>query len=214
MESQHKINSFNIVKAISGEICLDYTNTNNYQKNKNLLIKTKNKKKNKPKKEKENINTITIATPKKKREKKEFIPLPLINNNSNNNNSAILFSHYHNNKNSFKISKSNSFSYINENIKKTSNTNTNINTNYYLDYLDNYEDKNTQMKITQSVNQFLSNNFICKKHINREYSAYCSRCKENICRECILDDLNHMRHKIYNWKDIIPTDFKISYYQK
>ena len=210
MESQHKINSFHIVKTISGEICLDYTYTNNSQKKKNKIIKTKNKKKNSPKKE--NINTNTIS-PKKKREKKEFIPLPLINNSINNNinnnndenNNSTILSHHHNN--SFKINNNNSFSYLNENINKNKTTNTNNN-------LDNHEDKNTQTKIAQSINQFLSNNFLCKKHINREYSSYCSRCKENICRECILDDLNHIRHKIYNWKDIIPTDFKISCYQK
>ena len=43
MESKEKINSFHIIKVISGEICLD--STNNSHKKINKIIKIKNKKK-------------------------------------------------------------------------------------------------------------------------------------------------------------------------
>ena len=118
--------------------------------------------------------------------------MPLINTDTNTNNN--------NNNNLYKINSDN-FSYINENTNKTACINN------YLDYKSN-DDKFFK------INNIIKINFICKTHMNNKYTAYCSICEENICQICLLNDTNHIGHKIYFLKDIIPMDITINYYQK
>ena len=207
MELPAKYNSFNIIKAISGEISLNYTNQNTSKKV-NKIIKSKNtKKKNYKKINIRNDSTKKIESKLENiiisKKKKEFIPLPLINNTPDINDIISSL-------NPFKIYR-NSFSYLNEN----NNIINSINDKGY----NSFEERNNNTdkfsltnKLRKSINQFYKNNFICKIHPNNKYLAYCMTCNSNICQDCLTDDTRHSVHKINFLKDIIPTDKIIKNY--
>ena len=201
MELPSKYNSFHIIKAISGEISLNYTNQNTSKKM-NKIIKTKNtKKKNFKKNNIKNDSTKKIESKLENiiitKKKKEFIPLPLINNTPDIN--EIISS-----LNPFKIYR-NSFSYLNEN-NNIINTINDKRCNSFEERNNNIDKYSLTNKLRKSINQFYKNNFICKMHPNNKYIAYCITCNSNICQDCLTDDTNHTIHKINFLKDIIPTE--------
>ena len=195
MESQLKYDSFHVIKKISGEISLDFTNQD-ISKNLSKIIKPKNikkknQKKNKIKESCPNVKRETKIEKKiTKKNRKQFIPLPLIINDSENK-EKISFSNLQIN--------NNSFSYLKEN--------NNIN---------EYNEKNIFIKkdnINKNIYNLLRNNFECKFHQNNKYIAYCSICKKNICKDCLSIDSSHFEHKINYLEKAIPSEILIKYYK-
>ena len=216
MKSKLKNDSFHVIKTISGEISLDFSSPN-ISKKLNKLIKLKNnKRKNRRKiiiKEEKNIikkREQKIESIKSTKIRKEFIPLPLINNDEEDTN---------NKKEEFLSSKLNqinnitnsSISYINENEIENENNESSGNIEYKINSI-----KDKDIKINKIENKniiFIKNNFICKKHPNNKYTAYCSICQSNICQKCLINSLNHVGHRIFFFKDIMPSEIQIKYYQ-
>ena len=208
MKSKLENDSFHIIKTISGEISLDFTSQNISKKFK--LIKPKNMRRKKRRKLmiKEQKNII------KKREsqlesiiankiKKKFIPLPLINKEIDNIEKKHQFP-----SSKLYVINNNSFSYINVNniLKKET----------IYQQTDNIKEKNNNLnlkKVENIIVYYFKNNFECKYHTNNRYIAYCSKCQINLCQKCLTNELNHIEHKIFFYKDIMPSKIQIKYYQ-
>ena len=218
MKSKIKNDSFHVIKTISGEISLDFSSPN-ISKKLNKLIKIKNnKRKNRRKiiiKEEKNIlkkREQKIENIKSNKKRKEFIPLPLINNGEEDNNTK---------KEEFlstKLEKINiinnasTISYINENEIENGNNinNSNLFKNENLQ-IENIKDINKEINIKE--NKYIKNNFICKNHPNNKYTTYCSICENNICQNCLINNLNHIGHRIFFFKDIMLSEIQIKYYK-
>ena len=207
MKSKLKNDSFHIIKTISGEISLDFSSQNISKKFK--LIKPKNmRRKNRRKLMiKEQKNIIKKREPQlesiiSNKIKKEFIPLPLINNEKN------IEKRYQFPSSKLYVINNNSFSYINANniLKKKT----------IYQQIDNIKDKNNNLNLNKVENiivYYFKNNFECKFHPNNRYIAYCSKCEINLCQKCLTNELNHIEHKIFFYKDIMPSKMQIKYYQ-
>ena len=208
MKSKLKNDTFHIKEKISGEISLDFTNQN-ISKKLNKIIKSKNiKRKNRrkilikeqnlmKKSEQKFGNLITNKI------RKEFIPLPLINNKEENSEKYLQFS----DSKLFQIN-NNSFSYINKNNKL-------LNKQNISQKEDNINNENMKNKDdNNNIIYFFKKNFECKEHPNNKYTAYCSKCQNNICEKCLLNDLSHNEHKIYFYKDLMPSEIQIKYYSE
>ena len=208
MDSITKYDSFHIIKKISGEISLDFTNQTISQKFNKIIKSKKFKRKNNKKNDtKEKNSIIKNKEPKlenltNNKTRKEFIPLPLIDSKSENIKEETL-----SNK-SYSIS-NDSFSYIMENSKKN-----NIENIFQkMDKLKNINYNILRNKLNNYIIYFFKNNFECKLHSNNKYTTYCSVCKKNICQQCLVNDLSHIEHKIYYLKDIMPSEIHIKYYK-
>ena len=200
MESITQYDSFHIIKTISGEISLDFTNPT-ISKKLNKIIKAKNYKRTNNTKEKDNQNKNIepkIENPINNKKKKQFIPLPLINNDSEKKEQTIRNKSYH-------ISNT-SFSYLIEDTKQ------NIKEKIFQKE-DNLKNNNNNLLRNKFNNYFFKNNLECKLHFDNKYTAYCSICKKNICQQCLVNGSTHIEHKIYFLKDIMPSEIHIKYYK-
>ena len=212
MKSKLKSDSFHIIKTISGEISLDFSNQN-ISKQLTKLIKSKNiRRKNRRKiiiKEQKNI--IKKREPKieniiANKIRKEFIPLPLISHETEGTEK----------KDQFPSSKlyeinNNSFSYINEN-----NSNDKIKEEDISEQINNIQNRINNLLLNKFGSNYIyyyKNNFECKFHPDNKYMAYCSNCEMNICQKCLINNLSHIEHKIFIYNDIMPSEKQTKFYK-